>query len=169
MRRRLVIEAVMLAIYGEMLVPERDVDYLVPYSTIQELYELRESKEPIMPDPGDEAHVRKKIDELIAFTEEPFNRKKLERALSMPWAQSSPLPLNDKVSLIIVYAVENAEYGEQFDPIETDLILTALREKAPMLTDQPELTEKLIEAEIPVQVYDLEDFEYAVEGDSLEL
>ncbi|MCR8633130.1 MULTISPECIES: ADP-heptose synthase [Paenibacillus] len=165
MRRRLVIEAVMLAIYGEMLVPDRDVEYLVPYSTIQELYELRESKEPIMPESDDEIHVRTKINELINMTEEPFNRKKIERALSVPWAKSSPLPLNSKVTLTIIYAVENAEYGEQFDPIETDLILTSLHEKVPMLTDQPEFVDRLIEAEVPVQVYDMDDFEYAVEGD----
>lgn len=164
-RRRLVIEAVMLAIYGEMLVPDRDVEYLVPYSTIQELYELRESKEPIMPESDDEIHVRTKINELINMTEEPFNRKKIERALSVPWAKSSPLPLNSKVTLTIIYAVENAEYGEQFDPIETDLILTSLHEKVPMLTDQPEFVDRLIEAEVPVQVYDMDDFEYAVEGD----
>ncbi|NOU95865.1 ADP-heptose synthase [Paenibacillus sp. LMG 31456] len=165
MRRRLVIEAVMLTIYGEMLVPDREVEYLVPYSTIQELYELRESKEPIMPDADDELHVRTKINELINMTEEPFNRKKIERALSVPWAKSSPLPLNSKVTLTIIYAVENAEYGEQFDPIETDLILTSLHEKVPMLTDQPEFVDRLIEAEVPVQVYDMDDFEYAVEGD----
>ncbi|MDF2959668.1 MAG: ADP-heptose synthase [Paenibacillus sp.] len=167
MRRRLVIEAVMIAIYGEMLVPDRDVEYLVPYSTIQELYELRESKDPIMPDPDDEHHVRVKIGELISLLEEPFNRKKIERALSVPWAKSTPLPLNSKVSLTIIYAVENAEYGEHFDPIETDLILTSLHEKAPLLTDQPEFTDKLIEAEVPVQVFDMEDFDYAVEGESL--
>jgi hypothetical protein len=118
-----------------------------------------------MPDPGDELHVRTKISELISLLEEPFNRKKIERALAVPWAKSSPLPLDSQVTLTIVCAVENAEYGEQFDPIETDLILTSLREKAPMLTDQPEFVERLIEAEIPVQVYDMDDFDYAVEGD----
>ncbi|TDF98587.1 ADP-heptose synthase [Paenibacillus piri] len=165
MRRRLVIEAVMLAIYGELFVPEREVEYLIPYSTIQELYELRESREPIMPDREDEAHVRVKIGELISMLEEPFNRKKMERALSVPWSKSLPFPINDNVSLTVIYAIENAEYGEQFDPIETDLILISLHEKAPLLTDQPEFTDKLIDAEVPVQVYDMEDFEYAVEGD----
>jgi hypothetical protein len=165
-RKRFVIEAVMIAVYGEMLVPIEEVEYLVPYTTISELYEMIESNEPVMPFSEDEIHVRQKISELIALLEEPFNRKKLERALSTPWGKSPPLPLNDKVSFVVVYAMDNAEYGEDFDPIETELILTSLREKSPILTDQPDLVSRLIEAEIPVQVFDMEDFEYAVEEDS---
>jgi hypothetical protein len=163
MRKRFVLEAVMIAVYGEILVPSLPVEYLIPYSTIGELYEIRDNSDPIMPDPAEETHVRTKINELIALFEQPLFRKKMERALSMPWTHSLPFPLNDNVSLTIIYALENAEYGEEFDPIETELILTCLREKTPLLTDQLELVERLIEAEVPVQVFDVDDFEYAVE------
>jgi hypothetical protein len=163
LRKRFIIEAVMLAVYGEILVPSQPVEYVIPYSTIGELYEIRDSKEPIMPEPDEEKHVRTKIDDLIGLFEQPFFRKKMKRALSVPWTHSLPFPLNDKVSLTILYALENAEYGEEFDPIETELILTCLHEKSPLLTDQLELVERLIEAGVPVQVFDVDDFEYAVE------
>jgi hypothetical protein len=163
MGRRFCIEAVIVAIYGHLLVPSRPVEYVIPYSTIMELYEMRESKEPVMPEPEDDAHARRKIDELIRFFEDPFNKKKLERALSAPWKSSSPLLVNENVSFKIVFAVENAQYGEMLDPIETEVVLTAIREQIPVLTDQYEFTDKVIEAEIPVQVFDVEDFEFAVE------
>src|SRR4051812_15855012 len=114
----------MIAVYGEMLVPSQPVEYLVPYTTISELYEMIESKEPVMPFSIDEAHVRAKISELIAMLEEPFNKKKLERALATPWGKSPPLPFNDYVTIVVINAFENAEYGEEFDPIETEMILT---------------------------------------------
>jgi hypothetical protein len=113
----------------------------------------------------DEVHVRSKISELIAMLEEPFNKKKLERALATPWGKSPPLPLNDYVSIIVIHAFENAEYGEEFDPIETEMIVSALREKAPIMTDQPDLVDRIIEASIPVQIFDMDDFEFAVEAD----
>jgi hypothetical protein len=50
-----------------------------------------------------------------------------------------------------------------FDPIETEQILTAMKYQVPLLTDQFELQDRIIEAEVPVQVFDIEDFEYAVE------
>lgn len=34
MSRRFVIEAVMVAIYGELLVPQAPVEYIVPYTTV---------------------------------------------------------------------------------------------------------------------------------------
>lgn len=163
MRKSFVIEAVMIAVYGELLVPSEPVEYVVPYSTIRELYELRDSKEPIMPDSGDDSHVRTIIVQLIELLEEPLNRKKIERALAVPWAKSPPMPLNEEVTLTMVNSYDNEEYGEAFDPIETELILTSMREKTPILTDQIEFIEKVIEAAIPVQVYDLDDFEFAVE------
>lgn len=163
MRKIFVIEAVMIAVYGELLVPSEPVEYVVPYSTIRELYELRDGKEPIMPDAGDDAHVRTIIVQLIGLLEEPLNRKKIERALAVPWAKSPPMPINEDVTLTMVNSYDNEEYGEAFDPIETELVLTALREKAPILTDQLEFIDKVIEAAIPVQVYDLDDFEFAVE------
>lgn len=163
MHRRFVIEAVLVAVYGELLVPNRPVEYLIPYSTIQELYDMRESSEPVMPEPDDDAHVKSVIGELIAFFEEPFNKKKVERALTMPWQKSPPLPINENVSFTVVYAVDNAQYGEWLDPIETELVLTCIREQVPLLTDQPDMMDKVIEAEVPVSMFDIEDFEYAVE------
>ncbi|PZE21237.1 ADP-heptose synthase [Paenibacillus xerothermodurans] len=167
MRKRFVVEAVMLAVYGEMLVPSLPVEYIIPYTTVSELYELRDSQEPIMPNADEEAHVRRKINELIALFEEPFMRKKIQRALTVPWTHTQPFPLNAEVSLTMIYAIENAEYGEEFDPIETELILTCLRQKTPLLTDQIDLVDRLIQAEIPVQVYDVDDFEYALEEETV--
>jgi len=165
MKRRFVIEAVMAAIYGEIMVPNRPVEYLLPYSTVQELYDMKENSEPVMPDPADDAHVKKKILEMIAFFEDPFNRKKIERSFAAPWKQSPPLVVNDQVSFVIVNAIENAQYGETFDPIETELLLASLREQVPILTDQLDFLERVIETEVPVQVFDIEDFEYALETD----
>ena len=42
MRRRFVVEAVMIATYGQLLVPSRPVDFVLPYSTILELYDMKE-------------------------------------------------------------------------------------------------------------------------------
>lgn len=163
MSRRFVIEAVLVAIYGELMVPSQPVEYLIPYSSILELYEMKDSKEPVMPEADDDAHVKEKIGELIAFFDDPFNKKKLERALQAPWRSSPPIPVNDHVTFTVVHSIENAQYGETLDPIETEVILTSLREQVPVLTDQIELMEKIIQAEIPVQVYDVYDFEFAVE------
>lgn len=163
MRRRFVIEAVMVATYGQLLVPARPVDYVIPYSTIMELYDMKEGPEPVMDDPDDDRHVKAKIGELIEFFAEPLNRKKIERALQVPWRESSPLILNENVSFIVIHALDNAHYGEAFDPIETEQILTASRLEIPLLSDQLELQDRIIEMEVPVQIYDIEDFEFAVE------
>jgi hypothetical protein len=168
MSRRFVIEAVLVAVYGQLLVPGRPVEYLIPFSTIQELYEMRNSDEPVMPDADDDAHVKQKIGELIEFFEESFNRKKIERALQVPWKKSPPLLVNDEVTFTIVHAIDNAHYGETFDPVETELILTAIHEKAPIVTDQLEFLDKLFESEVPVVTYDIEDFEFALEEDHTE-
>ncbi|WP_281887431.1 ADP-heptose synthase [Paenibacillus sp. YYML68] len=163
MSRRFVIEAVLVAIYGELLAPSQPVEYLIPYHTIMELYEMKDSPEPVMPEAEDDAHVKSKIGELIAYFDDSFNRKKLERALGVPWRISPPLPINPNVTFLVVNAAENAQYGEALDPIETELILTSMREQAPIVTDQLELMGKIIQLEIPVQVYDVYDFEFAVE------
>jgi len=163
MRRRFVIEAVMVATYGQLLVPSQPVDFVLPYSTIMELYDMLEIGEQILENPDDDAHAKQKIAEMIAFFEDPFNRKKIERTLQAPWRESAPLLLNDKIQFTVVYAVDNAEYGDIFDPIETELLLTSLKLEAPMLTDQYEFQDRLIEAEVPVQIYDIEDYEFAVE------
>ncbi|GGG14912.1 ADP-heptose synthase [Paenibacillus aceti] len=165
MSRRFVIEAVMVAIYGELLVPSAPVEFIVPYSTVMELYEFQNSPEALMHDPVDDMHVKHKINELIAYLEMPLNRKKIERALSIPWSKSPFILFNDNIAWTIVNAVDNERYGEFLDPIETEIILTAEREQAPILSDQLELIRRIIEAEIPVQVFDIGDFEYAMEED----
>jgi hypothetical protein len=83
--------------------------------------------------------------------------------LTAPWRESPPLPINENVSFVIVNAVENMQYGELFDPIETELILTSLRLQCPILTDQIEFQDKAVQNAIPVQLFDIDDFEYAVE------
>jgi len=163
MRRRFVIEAVMVATYGQLLVPARPVDYVIPYSTIMELYDMKDGAEPVMDDPDDDRHVKAKIGELIEFFQDPLNKKKIERALQVPWRESSPLILNEHVSFIVINALDNAVYGETFDPVETEQILTASRLEIPILTDQLELQDRIIDAEAPVQLYDIEDFDFAVE------
>lgn len=163
MTRRFVIEAIMVAIYGEMMVPSQPVEYIIPYSTIMELYEMKDSPEAIMPEAEDNLHVKQKIVELIDFFNDSFNKKKLERALVAPWRKSPPLLASDKVTFTIVNGSESAQYGEAVDPIETELILTSLKEQAPIITDQVDFMEKVVQAEIPVQVYDIYDFEFAVE------
>lgn len=60
--------------------------------------------------------------------------------------------------------MDTAQYGEFFDPIETELLLTAQRFQQPLLTDQVEWIGRIIEAGVPVQVYDIEDFEFALEN-----
>lgn len=165
MERRFVVEAVMMAIYGQMMVPVHPVEYVMPYSSLMELYDLVEGAEPIMSQPEEDPYIRKSIRGMIDFFEDALNKKKIERALASPWRKSPTLLVNDKVSITVVYALENAEYGEQFDPIETDLILLAIREKTPILTDQLEFVEKVIHGSVPIRVFDIEDFEYAVEDD----
>lgn len=163
MSRRFVIEAVMIAIYGQLLLPKRPVEYRIPYTTVMELYDMKDSPEPVMPESEDDAHVKMKIGEMISFFEDPFNKKKLERALAAPWRESPPLPINENVTFIIVNAVENMQYGELFDPIETEVILSSLKLQCPVLTDQIEFQDKIVQNGIPVQLYDIDDFEYAVE------
>jgi len=167
MSRTFVIEAVMLAIHGQLLVPGRPVTYVIPHSSIQELYELQIIDEPIMMTPEDDGYVKQRIGDLLTFFEESFNKKKIEKALAMPWRKSPPLPIHDNVTFIIVNAVDNEQYGEGFDPIETELVLTAIKEQAALLTDQLELLERIVQAELPVEAFDVEDFEYAVDGDFL--
>lgn len=164
MSRRFVIEAVMVAIYGELMVPSAPVEYIVPYKTVMELYEFHNSTDPLMADPIDNLHVNKKIAELISYLEQPLNRKKLERAFSVPWSKSSSILLGEKVSLTVVNSFDNEQYGEFLDPIETEIVLISQRENTPVLTDQLELIQRIIEAEIPIQVFDIGDFEYALEN-----
>ncbi|MGQ7887021.1 ADP-heptose synthase [Paenibacillus sp. WC2504] len=166
MSKTFIIEAVMLAVHGQLMLPDQPVTYIIPYTSIQELYELQAGSEPIMLEEEDDGFVKQMIGELIAFFEESFNKKKIEKALVAPWRKSPPLPINENVTLMVVLAIDTEAYGEQFDPIETELILSSMKEQAPILTDQFDLIERLIQAEIPVQAFDVEDFEFAVEGDN---
>ena len=167
MIKRFVIEAVMIAVHGQLLVPNCPVEYVIPYTTIMELYEMKEGTDSIMEDSEDDTRIKSLIGEMIVFFEDPFNRKKIERALTAPWRKSAPLPINASVSFIVINASEEAQYGEQLDPIETELILTSLHENIPLLTDQLEFLEQIVHMGIPIQVYDVEDYEYALEEDSL--
>lgn len=158
-----VTEAVMLAIYGQLLVPPRPVEYIIPYTTVLELYELISSDEPLMHNAPDEQHVRTKISELIDYFEEPLNKKKIDRALQVPWAKSPSIPVGEMTLVTIMNAMDTAPYGELFDPVETEMLATAQRIEAPVLTDQYELIQRIIDASIPVQVYDIDDFDFALE------
>lgn len=126
---------------------------------------MRDSSDPVMDNPEDDGHVKQKINELIQFFEDSLNRKKIEKALQVPWRESSPLLLDENIQFTVVHAIDNAEYGERFDPIETELLLTAMKLDIPLLSDQFEFMDKLIEAEVPVQVFDIEDFEFALESE----
>jgi len=153
----------MIAIYGQLLQPKRPVEYRIPYTSVMELYDMKDSPEPVMPEAEDDAYVKAKIGEMISYFEDSFNKKKIERALMAPWRESPPLPINENVSLIIVNAAENMQYGEAFDPIETEIILMSLRLQCPVLTDQIEFQDKVVQNSVPVQLFDIDDFEYAVE------
>lgn len=163
MSRRFVIEAVMIAIYGQLLLPKRPVEYRIPYTTVMELYDMKDSPDPVMPEKDDDEHVKQKIGEMIAFFEDPFNKKKLERALIAPWRESPPLPINENVTFIVVNTSENMQFGEVFDPIETEIVLLAQRMESPILTDQIEFQDKVIQNGISVQLFDIDDFEFAIE------
>lgn len=153
----------MIAIYGQLLLPKGPVEYRIPYTTVMELYDMKDSPEPVMPEKDDDMHVKSKIGEMIAFFEDPFNKKKLERALTAPWKESPPLPINENVTFVIVNTSENMQYGEVFDPIETEVILLAQRMGSPILTDQIEFQDKVIQNGISVQLFDIDDFEFALE------
>lgn len=165
MSTTLVTEAVMLAIYGQLLVPPKPVEYILPYTTIMELYEMMNSEEPLMHNEPDEMHVRAKIKELIDYFEEPLNKKKIDRALQVPWSKSPSIPVGQMTVVTVMNAMDTAPYGELFDPVETEILSTAQRMEIPVLTDQYELIQRIIDASIPVQVYDIDDFDFALEDE----
>ncbi|MBO2944174.1 ADP-heptose synthase [Paenibacillus sp. F411] len=164
-----VTEAVMLAIYGQLLTPPRPVEYIIPYTTILELYELSSSDEPLMHTPADDQHVRTKINELIHYFEEPLNKKKIDKALQTPWAKSPSIPVGERTVVIVMNAIDHAPYGELFDPVETELLAAAARLSVPLLTDQYELIQRMISAEVPVQVFDIDDFDFALDDDAAQV
>lgn len=163
MTRIFVTEAVMLAIYGQLLVPPKPVEYIIPYTTILELYELHTTEEHLMNSSTDDQHVKIKIGELISYFEEPLNKKKIERALQVPWSKSPTIPVSETTRVSVMNTMDTAPYGESFDPVETELLLASQRAEAPILTDQYELIQRIVESALPVQVYDIDDFDFALE------
>ncbi|WP_400164824.1 ADP-heptose synthase [Brevibacillus sp. TJ4] len=162
MPKQFVIEAIMLAIYGELMAPSQPVEYLIPVTTIYELDEFLASPEPIMPLSSDEKHVRQIMREMSDFFSDPFNRKRMEKGLIAPWAKV-PFAFPNGVTLTIVNSEDNAMWGELFDPVETQLLLAAMRFEVPLLTDQPDFQDRILEYVVPIQFYDVEDFEFAME------
>jgi len=162
MPKQFVIEAIMLAIYGELMAPAEPVEYLVPLSTIYELDEFYHSPQPIMPDPDDDKHVRKIMWDMIQFFSDPFHRKRIEKNLIAPWSTVT-FPFPNGVTLRVVKVEDNAMWGELFDPVETQLLLTAMRFEKPLLTDQTDWQDRILEYVVPVQFYDIDDFEFALE------
>lgn len=162
MSKQFVIEAIMLAIYGELMAPSQPADYYIPSSTIYELEEFIHSPEPIMPDPDDDFHVRRVMREMSQFFDDPFNRKRLEKGLIAPWS-TIPFTFPNGVTLHVVKVDDNEMWGELFDPVETQLLLTAMRFEIPLVTDQTDFQDRILEYVVPVQFYDIDDFEFALE------
>ncbi|MGB8953824.1 MAG: hypothetical protein WCC10_00495 [Tumebacillaceae bacterium] len=160
--QRFVVEPILFAIFGELLFPQEPVEYIMPYSTINELYELRDS-EQIVTDPAQNELAKQNIEKVIAFFEQPFVSKKINRSLRVPWQKSAPILYSEGVTLTVVFALDNAEYGEAFDPIETELLLLAKREQAPIISDQLDFQMRVVEAKLPVTVLDVEDFGFIIE------
>lgn len=65
--------------------------------------------------------------------------------------------------------MDTAQYGEYFDPIETELLLTSQRLNTPILTDQVDFIARIIESSAPVQVFDIDDFDFAMDDEPLDL
>jgi len=163
MPRQFIIEAAMVTFYGELLQPSESVEYIVPYTSILELYELQSTSDIIMSNLDHDQHVKQQMKQLTTYLEEPLNRKKIERALQIPWNKSTSIPLRDSIIITVINAVDTEAYGEDFDPIETELLLIAQRLQIPLLTDQFEFIQRIIEGGLPVQVFDIEDFQFAIE------
>ena len=160
--QRFVVEPILFAIFGELLFPQEPVEYIMPYSTINELYELRDS-EQIVTDPAQNELAKQNIEKVIAFFEQPFVSKKINRSLRVPWQKSAPILYAEGVTFTVVYALDNAEYGEAFDPIETELLLLAKREQVPIISDQLDFQMRVMEAKLPIPVLDVEDFGFVIE------
>lgn len=159
--RTFVTEPVVLAIFGELLSPPEPVRFLFPLSAVRELQILVGEK--LSSDKEEQAAIQANIERLLAFWENPFVRKRIEPVTVAPWRMSHPILYNDKVTFQVVNAVDTAAYGEEFDPIETELILLAIKEDVPLLIEDPSVHERIIQLGIPVQVFDVADFEFALE------
>ncbi|MFC4769022.1 ADP-heptose synthase [Effusibacillus consociatus] len=161
--RTFVTEPVVLAMFGELLQPSSPVRYLFPLSSIKELHLLL--NETLSSDDEEQTVIRSNIENLIAFFENPFVNKKIDQCSFAPWAISKPIIYHELVTFQVVNAVDTAAYGEEFDPIETELILLAMKENVPLLIEDPSIQERIVESDLPMQVFDVADFEFALEED----
>ncbi|KEO82051.1 ADP-heptose synthase [Tumebacillus flagellatus] len=160
--QRYVLEPVLFAIFVELLYPSEPVEYLIPYSTVMELYELLESDQ-IVTDPLQNELVKQNVRGLIEFFEQPLVKKKMEKILRVPWTKSSPILFSEHVTFTVVFSIDNAEYGETFDPVETELLLLARREGVPIISDQLEFEQRVVSSKAPVTVVDVADFGFLIE------
>jgi hypothetical protein len=160
--QRFVVEPILFSIFGELLYPNEPVEYLIPYSSIVELYEMVDN-DHIVTDPAQNEHVKKHIAELIQFFEQPFVKKKIDRTLRVPWTKSAPILFSEQVTLTVYFSIDNAEFGELFDPIETELLLLARRENAPIISDQLDFNQRVIDGQVGVTVIDVADFGFFIE------
>lgn len=152
----------MMAIYGELMTPTQPVEYLIPVSTVYELEELIHVPEPLMFHAEDEQHVRQVMGQMVQFFQDSFIRKKLTKHLIAPMSTVS-FPFQHGVTLTLVRVDDNARWGEIFDPIETEQIMAAMHFQVPLLTDQPDWQDRLLEFQVPIQFYDIDDFAFALE------
>lgn len=159
--RRFVTEPVILAMFGELLQPPVSVEYVIPLSTIYELHDFR--REQFIEDHEYNQRIQQQIEKLIRFFETPFIAKKLQRLAAVPWRSSSPMIWSEHVTFTVVHGLENEEYGELFDPVETELILIAQKQDLPLLSEDASLQNRIVEYGLPVQVFDVKDFAYALE------
>ncbi|TCP53740.1 hypothetical protein EV586_10584 [Tumebacillus sp. BK434] len=165
--QRFVVEPILFAMFGELLFPTEPIEYIIPYSTVMELYDLRESEE-VISDPQENERVKANLEKIIQFFEQPFVSKKLDKSLRVPWQKSRPILFNENVTFTVVNALDNAEYGEEFDPVETELILLARREQIPLITDQLQFQQRIVEARINITVIDVADFGFQVDDGMFE-
>ncbi|GAX89511.1 ADP-heptose synthase [Effusibacillus lacus] len=159
--RSFAVEPVVLAIYGELLQPSVPVRFLMPLSAVEELGLFLE--ENFSSDEEEQAAIHSNIKRLVSFFDNPFVRKKTTLAGHPPWSVSKPVVYNEFVTVQVVNTVDTAAFGEEFDPIETELILLAMKENVPILTEDPFLQDRIVNSGLDVQVYDVEDFEFALE------
>lgn len=161
--RTFVTEPLVLALFSELLLPSYPVRYLIPYSSLQELYLFR--NERLSEDEEEQNVMMENITILIDFFENPFVKKKVDSVASIPWAVSKPILYHEQVSFQVVNSTESAEFGDEFDPIETELLLLAAKENVPLLIEDPSIQQRIIDYDVSVQVYDVADFEFALEED----
>ncbi|HEU4962298.1 MAG TPA: ADP-heptose synthase [Bacilli bacterium] len=162
--KRFVLEPVLFAIFSELLEPIEPIEYVIPYVSVIELYDLKDSDQVVM-DLSQDARVKGNIEQLIAFFEQPFVRKKMERTLKVPWMKSAPILFSETVTITVVNSLDNAEFGEAFDPVETELLLTARREQLPIISDQLEFQKRVHEARIGLTVIDVAEIGFRVDED----